>query len=140
MILLRNIYYTHTSQSCTYKACVCVTARSCGDLKFKSAWSTSSFSSYNTHKVQQLSVTQRESGQRQREFDRERQCFEEEQERRSVEHAQSVESAVVKFRGREKSMRDQLRERELFLKEHRHFVKVNKQDLVNSRIRHSVYY
>ena len=92
----------------------------------------------STHKVQQLLVTQRESEQRQREFDRERQCFEEEQEKRRVEHAQSVESAVVKFREREKSMRDQLRERELFLKEHRQFVKVNKQDLVNSRIRHSI--
>ena len=79
-------------------------------------------------KVGQLSLSQRESEERQKQLDQERESHEQQLKELQEKHRERLESAQQKLREREKlardELRDELRRRELFLREHRQFVKV----------------
>ena len=92
-------------------------------------------SSYITciHKIEQLSVSQREIERIQSQLDQERQSHEHRLKELRGRHGERVESVQLKFREREKMMQEQLRQKEMFLKEHRQFVKVWECEVLTER-------
>jgi chromosome segregation ATPase len=77
-----------------------------------------------SHTVEQLAVNQEDSKKKQKQLEQARESHELQLKTLKEKHAEKVEFIHQRLRDREKEMKDQLKQKELFLREHRQFVKV----------------
>ena len=76
------------------------------------------------YKVEQLAVNQEDSKKKQNLVEQARESHELQLKTLKEKHAEKVEFIHQRLRDREKETKDQLKQKELFLREHRQFVKV----------------
>ncbi|CAI8037337.1 hypothetical protein GBAR_LOCUS20866 [Geodia barretti] len=76
-----------------------------------------------SHTVVQLAVDQEDSKKKQKQLEQVRESHELQLKTLNEKHAEKVESFHQRLRNREKEMKDQLKQKELFLREHRQFIK-----------------